>query len=270
MDLLFRDRESLGALCDALARQRLPLDLPRVPEESAVGAELRRAFRGRGYVHIAKASPYPTMRIDASWREPESHFNAGRRSDFRRAQRAAERHGAVQFEIVTPTAENLDALLAEAYQVELQSWKGRAGTALAVDQLRAPVYRQYFRMACERGILRIVLMRIDGRAVGMQLVTETNQRLWLMKIGHDEQYSKASPGTLLMLELARYAAARDIQSIEFLGSAESWTQLWSEELRQCVRIRAFPVGVTSGLAFIDDAAQSAWTSLRRKFNRANP
>jgi len=267
MDFLYEDRESLARLCDALARQRLPIDLQRVPEVSPVTAELRRAFRGRGYVHVSRSGPYPTLPIDASWKDPESHFNAGRRSDFRRAYRAAERFGSPELVIVTPDASNLEALLAQAIEAELHSWKGRSGTALALDPLRAQIYGHYLRSICEKGLLRLGLMRIDGKTIGMQIAVQTNQRLWLLKIGHNEEYSKCSPGTLLMLTLTRYAAEQQLQSIEFLGSAEPWTQLWTEELRACVRIRVYPLSLASGFALGEDAARSIGSTLRRRLQR---
>jgi CelD/BcsL family acetyltransferase involved in cellulose biosynthesis len=228
---------------------------------------MKRAFKGRAIVHVSRSSPYPTMRIDASWREPESHFNAGRRSDLRRALRAAEKHGTVTMEVLTPEPAALDGLLQEALDAELHSWKGAAGTALLLDPLRLEIYRHYLAALAQKGDLRLAFLRIDGKAVAMQIVAETSQRLWLMKIGHNEAYSKCSPGTLLMLHLARYAAERGLVAIEFLGAAEAWTRFWTEDLEECVQVRVYPPSLGSITALGFDAWCSARTRVRRSLKR---
>jgi len=267
MDFIYSSREALAQLCDELGRQRRPIELPRVAADSPVVDELRRAFQGRGLVHVRPAGPYPTLEIDSSWNTPETHFNSGRRSDFRRALRHAEEAGLTEFEVVTPPPSGLSALLAEAYEVETQGWKGREGTALALDPLRANFYRRYFAACCDKGILRIAFMRIGGKAVGMQLAIETNQRLWLAKIGHNEEYSRSSPGTLLMLHVARYAAQHGLKSIEFLGLTAPWTRVWTERVRDCVRVRVFPFAPASVIPLGIDACHWSVARIRRRWKR---
>jgi len=267
MDFIYSSREALARLCDELARQRRSIELPRVTSDSPVVGELRRAYQGRGLVYVRPADPYPTLEIDPSWNAPETHFNSGRRSDFRRALRHAEQDGPTVFEVVTPPPSGLQALLREAYEVEMRGWKERSGTALALDPLRANFYRRYFAACCEKGILRIAFMRIGGKAVGMQLAIETNQRLWLAKIGHDEAYSRSSPGTLLMLHVAKYAAQRELKSIEFLGSTEPWTRVWTDRVRDCVWVRVFPFAPASLLPLAIDAWHWSAARIRRRWKR---
>jgi CelD/BcsL family acetyltransferase involved in cellulose biosynthesis len=267
MDFVYSNREALARLCDELARQRRPIELPRVNADSPVVDELRRAFQGRALVLVRPTFPYPTLEIDSSWKDPETHFNVGRRSDLRRALRHAERAGPTEFDVVTPQPANLCAVLAEAYDVEMQGWKRRNGTALALDPLRADFYRRYFTACCDKGILRIALMRIGGKAVAMQLAVETQQRLWLHKIGHNEEYSHSSPGTLLMLNVAHYAAQRGLKSIEFLGSAEPWTKVWTDHLRDCVRVRVYPYAPASVIPFGLDAGRWVAARIRRRWKR---
>jgi hypothetical protein len=268
MDLVYADRAALARLCDELSRHGSPVDLQRVPADSPVAGEVQRAFRRRGFVRVAPVGPYPYLEIDPTWVEPETHFNAGRRSDFRRALRNAGQSGTTGFEVVTPQPSNLDELLGEAYDAEFNSWKGRNGTALAVDPLRSGFYRRYFAACCAKGILRLAFMRIDGKAVAMQIAIESRQRFWLLKIGHNEAYARSSPGTLLMLHAIRYAAQRGLQTIEFLGSAEPWTRLWTARLRECVRVRAYPFSSAGAFAFGADAARWGAWRLRRTWKRA--
>ena len=262
-DMLCADDEAAAALADALVRTRTPLALERMPANAAFVAALQRAMQGRGLCKIRPTNPAPTLALDAQWINPETQFNSGRRSDFRRAQRHAEKFGAVTCEVLTPTAEQLDGLLDEAIAVEMQSWKGRDGTALGVDPVRGPFFRAYAHAACARGILRMAFLRIDGKAIGMQIALECEQRFWLFKIGYDEAYARCSPGTLLMLQTLKYAAERGLRAYEMLGSAEPWTAAWTQAQHECVMINTYPHGLPGWLAFAADASAWAWAKARR-------
>lgn len=269
MDFVYTGSQPLATLCDQLAGQRIPINLQRVPRHSPLLAELRRAFNGRGWLHVSATTPYPFLDLDETWRSPENHFNAGRRSDFRRARRHAEQAGVLRFELLQPKQETLDHFLAEAYDAELHGWKGSQGTALAIDPLRADFYRRYFHACAQQGILRMAFMRLDGKAIAMQISVFLNNRLWLLKIGYNEAYARMSPGTLLMLEVVRQAARDGTQSIEFLGSVEPWTELWTKEVRECEHIRVYPRGWPGAAAFLVDAANWLARQLQRPWQHVH-
>jgi CelD/BcsL family acetyltransferase involved in cellulose biosynthesis len=264
MDFLYADAAALAALSDRLARQPLPLRLQRVPDGSPMVAALTRAFQGRGVIHSAPISPCPFIDLDASWAEPEKHFNSGRRSDFRRARRHAEQQGAVTFEVLSPAPGEVGALVDEALSVEALSWKGTQGTALVRDPARARFFHRYASAAAAQRILRLVFMRIAGRAVGMQIAVECQGRFWLLKIGYDEGVAKCSPGNLLMLHSVQYAAARGLTSYEFLGGAAPWTATWTKTLRQCTVVRAYPFSAAGMAALAWDTGRWAYQRVKRR------
>jgi CelD/BcsL family acetyltransferase involved in cellulose biosynthesis len=264
MDFLYADAAALAQLADRLARQPLPLLLQRVPAQSPLVDALERAFQGRGVVHAAPISPCPFIDLDASWADPETHFNSGRRSDFRRARRHAEQLGPVTFEIQSPAPDEVGALIEEALAVEALSWKGTEGTALARDPVRARFFHRYAVAAAAQGILRLVFMRIAGRAVGMQIAVECHGRFWLLKIGYDEKVARCSPGNLLMLHSVQYAAARGLASYEFLGGAAPWTATWTKTLRTCTVVRAYPFSATGMAALSWDTGRWMVARLKRR------
>jgi CelD/BcsL family acetyltransferase involved in cellulose biosynthesis len=267
MDFLYSDRASLDILARNLVKQGIAIWLRRVPADSPAIPAIQNAFRRRGVVYIMPADPFPYIELDPGWAEPENRFNSGRRSDFRRAQRHAAQFGEVSYEILSPKPEEVGPLLEEAYQIEMQSWKGIQGTALAADPVRGAFYRQYALAASERGILRLVFLRIDGQAAGMQIAIECDDRFWLLKIGHDDRFSKCSPGTLLMLYSVKYAAVRGLKSYEFLGIAEPWTRAWTELLRPCVALRAYPLNIGGIAVLTYDATNSIWARINRTLKR---
>jgi CelD/BcsL family acetyltransferase involved in cellulose biosynthesis len=270
-DFIYTDREALLALIESLVRLRQPLLLNRIPADSPTIAMLQDAAHGRAIVAIRPQASCPFIPLDESWSVPESHFSSRRRSDYRRALRRAERHGDVRAEVISPTPANLDSLLQTAYEIEARSWKGAAGTALACDPLRGGHLRQFAAWAAKSGTLRIALLWIGRQPVAMQIATEESGRWWLLKIGFDPAWSDCSPGNLLLAETVRHAVRQQLITYEFLGTAESWTHVWTARERQCVSVRVYPFGLRGAAVLAADAlriaGQRACNRFRALLNR---
>ncbi len=262
-DLLCARAEDADPVAAAIAALRHPVSLDRISADSPLVPALRKAIGRRGWLSVRPAMPCPVIALDSGWRDPETRFNARRRSDFRRAARRAEAMGQVTFETLAPTAQQFDALFDEAIAVELRSWKRDAGSAIAVDARRELFFRRFFRSAAAEGNFHLSFLRIDGEAVAMQLALLWSGRYWLFKIGHDERFGKCSPGTLLMLHMLGWAAEQRLESFELLGEAEPWsTRFWTDEQRACRHGRPYPYSLPGLLAVAADAL--AW--LRRRLS----
>lgn len=254
-DALCENPEATQLLADALARQSRPLWFDRIPATSLLIPALKTAMSGRGWISLRPGAQCPTITLDDRWKNPESCFNARRRSDFRRAARKASEFGEVSYEVRSPGPGDFDAVFDEAIRVELCSWKKEAGTAIASDHTKEKFFRDFFRAACEKRTLRMAFMRIDGQPVAMQMAVEFSDRYWLFKIGYDQAYGKCSPGTLLMLHTLAYAASRDLRAYELLGNVEPWiAELWTAEQHDCVRLRTYPWNVRGVIALAADTA----------------
>ena len=267
MDLLYADPESLASLSTALAKLGSPVFLKRVSADSPMIGALRRAYRGRGLVICREVAGYSSIALDDGWREPEQKFNPGRRSDFRRAQRKAEKLGEVSYEVLSPALRELEPLLEEAFRVEAACWKGQEGSALIQDAVRGNFFRRYAAAACQQGILRLCFMRVNGWAAAMQLAVECAGGFWLLKVGYDEEFAYCSPGILLTLYTVRYAASRGLRYYEFLGATEPWTEMWTRLVRPCVSLRAYPANLHGIAALAIDLAKTAWSKWRKVVHR---
>jgi CelD/BcsL family acetyltransferase involved in cellulose biosynthesis len=256
-DVVFRDHDALGALAEALVRMGRPLTLGRVFADSPTLASLRDACGRPGTVLERPAGECPYVELEEGWKEPESMLSSRRRSDLRRARRRAEELGAVSTDVLTPGPDELEPLLEQAFEIEERSWKGREGTAMASDPARGAFYRRYAAGAAEKGILRLCFLRIGERAVAMQIAAESGGRFWLLKIGYDEEFSRCSPGLLLIADTIRFAAERELTSYEFLGTAAAWTRAWTELERQCASATAYPPRPRGLAALGIDVAGSA-------------
>jgi CelD/BcsL family acetyltransferase involved in cellulose biosynthesis len=255
-DFVYRDADALDGLAAVLAGLRLPILLGRVMADSPTVDALRRAHR-RTIFSRRDVAPCPWILLDEGWQDPEQKLNSNRRSDLRRAQRRAEKIGEVATDLLSPAKNELPPLLDEVFRIEAAGWKGREGTALAHDERRRRFFVRYAEGAADAGILRLAFLRIGGQAAAVQLAAECGGRFWLLKVGYDEGFKRASPGTLLMVETIRHAATDGLQAYEFLGRAESWTRVWTEDEHDCVAIRSYPPRPRGLTAFIADVARYA-------------
>lgn len=255
-DLVFSDPVALKNLANALVELGFPLLLDRIPADSPTVAAIQEAYRGRGLVLLRTALPYPRILLHQGWQRPESQLNSGRRSDLRRAVRNAEKIGPLSYQILSPAPSELGPIFEEALEVEATSWKGSEGSAIAYDKLRGPFYRHYAAAASAAGILRVCFLRVGSKAVAMQFALECGRGFWLLKIGYREEFARCSPGMLLMAETIRYAASRGLVSYEFLGNADNWTRIWTQDEVQTVTIRAYPFRMRGVAALAADASQA--------------
>lgn len=100
------------------------------------------------------------------------------------------------------TGSELPSAMKEFTELEVKGWKGRAGTALlqskqganlALDTLASPSFGQ----------TRIECLRLNGKAIAMNIYIGLKNTTLLFKPTYNEEYSKVSPGALLHLESIR-------------------------------------------------------------------
>jgi CelD/BcsL family acetyltransferase involved in cellulose biosynthesis len=253
-DFVYRDADALDELAASVVGLRLPILLGRVMADSPTVEALGGAHRG-GFFSRRDVAPCPWITLDESWQDPEQKLSSSRRSDLRRAQRRAEQIGEVVTELLSPLREELPPLLDEVFRIEAAGWKGREGTALAHDERRREFFVRYSEAAADAGFLRLAFLKVSGQTAAVQLAAECGGRFWLLKVGYDEEFKRASPGSLLMAETIRHAATQGLDSYEFLGRAESWTRVWTEHEHDCVALRSYPARPRGLAALAADAAR---------------
>ncbi len=262
-DILWTDDRSLKDLAWRIAQSRLPVTLRRLPASSPAVEALRALHGRKGLVFCSPDVPAPIIHLDPSWSNAEAKLNSRRRSDLRRAGRKAEEFGDVKTEILTPSESEVDPLLDVAFEVESRSWKGKSGSALAMDEARGRFYRDYARAAARRGILRICFLHLGMETAAMQIALVTNMAFWLLKIGYDARFCKCSPGNLLIRETIQHAVRAGLSRYEFIGACEKWTKVWTPDAHDCVAVRIYPWSGAGIRALAVDGAAKLLRCLRQ-------
>lgn len=268
-DLLRRDEDARRALMRATESLRHPVVLSRLwpcaasTGVAAVGGRLRRHVVELG--KPAAASQY--LRLAGDYDAYSRRLSARHRYDIRRAYRRAADSGHVAVQLARPGPQELPGWLDTAFGVESRSWKGVQGSSILANRdLQAFFYRVLDSHAAEGRVLT-ALLTIDAAPVAMQVCLVAYEKIWILKIGYDEAFRRASPGLLLMNEVIRYAHENGLVCIEFLGSAESWLDAWQPERREYGLVALYPYTLPSLLSLGQDLTGALLRRVQRATRR---
>lgn len=262
-DLIYQDDRALADLIAELVLRGRPIFLERLFASAPSAAYLQGPLARRALTLVRPQANTPWIALDEGWSSPEQKLSSRRRSDFRRSLRTAQQLGQVTTEHHTPAEDEVARLLELAFEVERRSWKGKTGTALAVDR-SGEFYRRYARHATREGKLRISFLRIGHEVAAMQLGIVHRERYWVLKVGYDQQFHRASPGILLMVEAIKQARADGLVAYELLGTVEPWIQVWTELEHACVSLRVYPTGVGGIMALTSDLVTKSFSRRRKR------
>jgi CelD/BcsL family acetyltransferase involved in cellulose biosynthesis len=239
--LIAEDRDAADVLATALfsRHERLitlsPMDAARGDLDALRAAS---AATGRPLLVTLVARP-PYLDLPRDWPTLERSLNRKTLSDLRRRRRRLEEKGRLSLEILDGRHELADAL-EEGFRLESSGWKAVRGTAIASQPRARAFYAEVARWAAARDMLRLVFLRLDGRAVAFEYGIEDRGVHYYVKGGFDPMYADYSPGRLLVHALLEQAVSDGVTRLEFLGTEERWKRTWARAVHEQVQVHTFP------------------------------
>jgi CelD/BcsL family acetyltransferase involved in cellulose biosynthesis len=272
---LAADGGALEAIARAAFAARPPVVTVRpVPGEGPAAGALRATAEQAGYRVVERVqmrSPYVELDGDFASFLKRRPPGASVLKDIRRCRRRLEDEGEVRFE-VHDGSERLDVLLDEGYAVEAAGWQGEAGSAIAsLPQTRA-FYTEIAGWASEQGWLRLLFLRVGGRAVAFDYCLQYGGVLYDLKGGYRTEYRKQGPGKMLALEAIEWAYGQGLRELDFLGDDDDYKLQWTERVRERSVMRFFspsPAGAAARATWVHGrpAADRALAAARRVARR---
>ena len=206
------DRDAVGPAVDAFVakvhgqRDAAMLVLDQLPSDGPVAAALATATKRQGVLPIVyREYERAAWHRPAAGSTPSTTISAHRRQRLRaKSRKLVERLGA-ELEVVDRADE--PAAWERFLEMEHSSWKGEAGTSLAVKATDAAFFRAMCAGMSRRGALQLRSLEGGGRSVAMECsLKEGDKFLYAFKIAYDPQFQECSPGAVLQsLSLQSYA-----------------------------------------------------------------
>lgn len=221
---LARRMEDLNALIDevacadwtTLSLRALPVVHPATPMLfERLGASCRFTFDRAEYVPIIETTG--TLDDYRSGMSQNTRVRVGKR------RRRMERQHDVRVETVREP-EDAPREVADALQLEMAGWKGRAGSATLCVTDKRIFTANLVEAFTRRGELRLSRLWLDGRLTAFDLAIEQDRRVYSLITSYDEAAAGFSPGLVLRMAMVEHCFAHGLRSNELLGSLLDWKQ----------------------------------------------
>ena len=125
------------------------------------------------------------------------------RYKLRRARKRILAYGA-QVRRITPDAATIGPILQALSEVEVQSWKGVEGVGIFTSNRSRQWINLAFTALAEQGLLRVVLLEVDGRCISYRLGLLEEGRLYDYNLAFLPKYADMGSGRVLLEEWIRW------------------------------------------------------------------
>jgi len=208
------------------------------PEDPFLAACTQAALSAGYWPLVRDHERSPYLLLQGQWQDYYERLGGGLKRAMKKAANRLNKEGELWLDVQDGKTE-LPCLLEEGFRIEASGWKGQEASAIASRPETRHFYTQAARWASEQGLLRLLFLRCQGRAIAFEFCLEKDGVLYLLKSGYDEAFHYYGPGNLLHRELLRRAFATDVKRVEFLGSDEPWKLGWTDTVRTFVAFHAF-------------------------------
>jgi CelD/BcsL family acetyltransferase involved in cellulose biosynthesis len=193
--------------------------LPHVNEESAVQAFLHaqtqpvqlQAIPGDGPFLAALKKQSAHFAVLESWQRAglkpvgtfadwlHSNFDQKRRKEFKRLRNRLGEQGELVTEVLTAGVDP-KPFVDDFMKLEAGGWKGKKGTAINANPNLVKALHEAATGLHQVGKLRFWNLKLAGKPIATLFAIVENGHAWLGKIAYDEDYSKYSPGAMIILD----------------------------------------------------------------------
>ncbi len=247
---IYRDEKSFGLLMQAIKRLESPILFQRIPESLSIRKYFTRPISKKFLFFEKRVTGSQYLLLPKTIEEFEKGMSSRRRGDLNRIRRKASSLGELGTEIIQPNAINLEKTIQLAFEIEHAGWKAKTQSSILSRAHIENFFRIYLKKLATRGQLVVGFLKCNNEAVAMQIAISSLGRMWLLKIGHKDEYKHISPGILMTHEMIRYAIKEDMQAFEFMGSCESWIKMWNPKAHEYKAALIFPVNISGLLHFV--------------------
>ncbi|WP_353741134.1 GNAT family N-acetyltransferase [Pseudomonas fluorescens] len=190
-------------LCKALAqiRQRLPHAVLQLNE--LVGSTAQALAPWQALSSTAEQRLSCRVPVHLISEADHQEVSGDPRYKLRRARKRIAACGALVRRI-TPDSLTMGPLLQEISEVEAVSWKGDEGVGIFADARHRQWMDRAFTALAARGLVRVVLLELEGRCISYRLGLLEQGRLYDYNLAFLPQYADLGSGRVLLEEWIRW------------------------------------------------------------------
>ncbi len=151
------------------------------------------------------------------------------RKRLKRKLRNLSEEGAVAFNVHTT---DYHEALSQFFALESSGWKGAKGSSIASSPALVKFYSSIAEEFAQRGRLRMYSLTIDSKPIAMHFGLVMNGCYYTPKVAYDENFSRFSPGQILVRHVIADLTQAGVKKYDFLGPRALWKRVWTDSFRE--------------------------------------
>ena len=204
--------------------------------------------------------PFLTRRGDGNYTSGQSKHHL---SDYRRrARRLSELLGA---DLEVEDVGTDPASVREYIELEAAGYKSENGVAMRTQEGECDYFTEMCAAFAKENRLHVLRMRAGNRTISMQVSIEADGGLFLIKVGHDEEFNRYDPGIQLHLAaLDHFHAQRSAQWLAVCTFPENelLLRMYEDRRRTLTAVVGLEGALNSGIARAIPSTRRATHTLR--------
>jgi len=234
------DGDCTPAFFEYLERSEKDWDIIDIDEQIAGGQadDIRAELDKRNYLVAESETLCPYVEIASDWKS----FMAGRprkmRSNINRLRRRGAELGDLDIRLVDqwPT---LQCAMDDYCDIESRSWKASKSLDIASDKGDFYFYSGLAEAFGRHGNFELRILECEGKSIAGTFGIRKNGVFQSLKIAHDLDYGKYSPGTLLESYELEQLFATDLKLYEFMGSFLANKLRWTSTVHKTANLHIY-------------------------------
>jgi CelD/BcsL family acetyltransferase involved in cellulose biosynthesis len=247
------------AVADRISSSADLVDLYGLPTVSRI------AQAGGSSLEVLQRVEAPVLDLEPDWDSVyKAKTGSKKRNLHRRRRRQLAELGHLEV-FVARTPDELSEALEEAFRLHELRWHGRPDGSGFVTTQGIPFHREAVVALAKLDVPRIVLLRLDGRAIAFHYYLAFEGTMYVHRLAFDPAFSRYSPGLVNTLDTIEAASDEGLKRVEFLGGGERY----KVELADRFEPLGHALGLASGpaaRAFVN--AELGAIRLRRRLKRS--
>ena len=194
------------------------LELANIQNDSATIALLEGLCQGRQRDYGMKVlQPAPGIHLPANWDQYLQSLSKKQRHEVRRKERNLEHDH--QAELVF--SEN-PASITDDMNHFIELMRNEKEKAEFLTPLTEQFLLDLAVAAQKAGCLNLASLKLDGKKAATYLNFIDDNKLWVYNAGWDPEYSKASPGWVLLVKLIQWAIENGLDEVDLMRGGEEY------------------------------------------------
>jgi CelD/BcsL family acetyltransferase involved in cellulose biosynthesis len=251
-DLLMADGEPDATGQALLARARDGeqqfVDIFGLPGESRLSALLPASE-----LQLIRRVDAPVLDLSQGWANVYNAKTSSKtRNLHRRRRRQLSELGDLEVSVAR-TADELDRAITDCFRLHERRWAGRPDGSNFGTPDGQIFHRGAIQALAESDLPRIVMLRLDGRAIAFHYYLAFCDRMYVHRLAFDPDLGRYSPGLVNTLDAIEAAADEGLTFVEYLGGAERYKADLSDgrdPLYQGIGMIGSPVGKLGAMTHV--------------------